>query len=1201
VAITGYAIVAAVLLMRLAVSLMIVARVRRLGVAVDDRAWTGALESWRRRLGIGREVALAWSGPVSVPLVVGWLRPTILLPPPLVDLDPHDHVDAILLHELAHVRRGDFAWNVLLRVVLALYWPHPLAWMLSRALRVARERACDDLCVHELGGPSAYKDTLLAVACGLVRPLSPALGLAMVRPSRLGRRLVEIEHSRGQARCLPQWPARLAIAAMAAAIAGLLGAAHLTRAEARLFASHDEPESPKQAKATAPGSNAGRQFHLQVVAAEDGRPIPKADVRVWIGLHDEWRTTDWGQLDITHSTGPADRHIGVDVWADGFAQQRHFWGRKPGEPIPDVATVRLLPGETLGGVVQDEQGRPIAGATVYLWSHNYKRKDPHELLFDLRATTGPDGRWRTGGAPETTGELLGFRVVHPDYLSDRDYTSKDRIPSIRDLRAGHALSVLKKGVPIEGRVVDADGRPVAGALVISTDRQGALYTEGAEFAVSTDRAGRFRTGQVRPGEWFLIARAQGHAPGERRVKIGTAIPQVEITLGRPRPLKGRVVDLGGRPIERAFVNVDSWRRYRCLGVYLYTDADGRFRWDDAPGDALLIDVSEEGFLPLNRQQVRPSGGDVVLTLRPALSIHGKVRDAATGERINQADVEVGAVDPQTGNVERWAPPAQAQFMVYEGDLNVSFPVEADAYKVRIRAPGFATYVSREFRRDEKTVLDYDVQLVPGKPGGPVATVLRPDGKPLAGARVYSTRLNENLSVQDGQVQGRQGSGREARTGPDGTFPIPQYDNPFLVLILGDDSYAYASKESLAKLSKVRAQPYARVVGRYLVGSRPGAKRALDLNGHLQDRSTMLCAVFFSQKTTTDEEGRFAFEKVIPMLNLRVARFDREGKPGRVWSIGEAVHVEPGGTAQVTVGGKGRPVVGRIERPEGWTKPVDFTDHGEVRVESNRPDWPYPLRLFRGKTSLEGSDWPEWGEQWHKSPEGLAYHDSFVRFLVDLASDGSFRIDDVPAGEYRMVVRVNVSEDGPDRGRGPFARLAREFAIPPIAGGRSDAPFDLGTMRLQPRTTIKIGDPAPSFVVTTVEGKKVSLADYRGKYLLLDFGSMWNEQSRFQVARLNEVHKKHADDQRFAILSLTLAADHAATREYIAEKGQPWPQAIIGPLSNPIASAYGVEDSDVPAAILIGPDGQIVRQDLRYHEIENAVTRALGRKEIRTKS
>ena len=92
--------------------------------------------------------------------------------------------------------------------------------------------------------------------------------------------------------------------------------------------------------------------------------------------------------------------------------------------------------------------------------------------------------------------------------------------------------MMKKGVPIEGRVVDADGKPVAGARVLSMEQERAMFPELIRFAVSTDANGRFRTGQVKSGDWILVASAAGHGPGDQRVHVATAVPQVEITLGR---------------------------------------------------------------------------------------------------------------------------------------------------------------------------------------------------------------------------------------------------------------------------------------------------------------------------------------------------------------------------------------------------------------------------------------------------------------------------------------------------------------------------------------------------------------------------------------------------------------------------------------------------------------------------------------------
>ena len=125
-----------------------------------------------------------------MPVAIGARRPAVVLPE---GLDP-SRADAVLLHELAHIRRGDYAWNLARAVVQVVYWPHPLAWLAGRWLAAAREGACDDLCVHALGGPATYRAALLDVADGLARRPGPALGLAMARTSRLGRRQIGRAH-----------------------------------------------------------------------------------------------------------------------------------------------------------------------------------------------------------------------------------------------------------------------------------------------------------------------------------------------------------------------------------------------------------------------------------------------------------------------------------------------------------------------------------------------------------------------------------------------------------------------------------------------------------------------------------------------------------------------------------------------------------------------------------------------------------------------------------------------------------------------------------------------------------------------------------------------------------------------------------------------------------------------------------------------
>ena len=151
----------------------------------------------------------------------------------------------MLLHELGHVRRGDYGWNLVRKLVQLLYWPHPLTWPLGRIIGAVREQACDDFCIHVLGGASGYRASLIEVASGLIRRPDPALGLAMARTTKLGRRLAWIDRSPGASACLMRRPARVALIGAVVALAGVIGSIELAHAKSA--------ETPKKPEATSAG------------------------------------------------------------------------------------------------------------------------------------------------------------------------------------------------------------------------------------------------------------------------------------------------------------------------------------------------------------------------------------------------------------------------------------------------------------------------------------------------------------------------------------------------------------------------------------------------------------------------------------------------------------------------------------------------------------------------------------------------------------------------------------------------------------------------------------------------------------------------------------------------------------------------------------------------------------------------------------
>jgi beta-lactamase regulating signal transducer with metallopeptidase domain len=137
-------------------------------------------------------VRLLQSDSLTVPLVVGLLRPTILLPA-LADAWPSERRRVVLLHELAHLRRRDLLAQALTVLACALYWPNPLIWLAAHRLRVEREVACDDAVLLADVRPSDYAVHLLAVAAALpARPLALTVGIAMAQSSKLGARITAL-------------------------------------------------------------------------------------------------------------------------------------------------------------------------------------------------------------------------------------------------------------------------------------------------------------------------------------------------------------------------------------------------------------------------------------------------------------------------------------------------------------------------------------------------------------------------------------------------------------------------------------------------------------------------------------------------------------------------------------------------------------------------------------------------------------------------------------------------------------------------------------------------------------------------------------------------------------------------------------------------------------------------------------------------
>ncbi len=234
-----------VLLLQLTANLWAVKRLRQRAQPVVSTIWLARFEHWRRHVAPWRAVALLKSDAVSVPIVLGSWRPAVLVPAGLAEETDTSLIDAILVHELAHVERADCFWQLVERLVQGIYWFHPLVWLASRRIAAVRERACDEFAIHALADREAYVETLIEMATRLSRRQRLGLAMAVVRTTKLERRLAAIEHSEGQPRCKS---GRLLGITM---VCGLLAAMtaslslRIVRAEATPPAASEKPATPQ--------------------------------------------------------------------------------------------------------------------------------------------------------------------------------------------------------------------------------------------------------------------------------------------------------------------------------------------------------------------------------------------------------------------------------------------------------------------------------------------------------------------------------------------------------------------------------------------------------------------------------------------------------------------------------------------------------------------------------------------------------------------------------------------------------------------------------------------------------------------------------------------------------------------------------------------------------------------------------------------
>jgi hypothetical protein len=441
---------------------------------------------------------------------------------------------------------------------------------------------------------------------------------------------------------------------------------------------------------------------------------------------------------------------------------------------------------------------------------------------------------------------------------------------------------------------------------------------------------------------------------------------------------------------------------------------------------LNADIAAPGRMQLPQQMLVAREEEYVFQPPPPLVVSGSVVDAETGEPIKSFRVIWGI--RSTTDHMNWVRdrPIEGRDGQYVMRQSYGYP----AHLVRIEADGYLPAVSREIESDEGDVR-IDFKLEKGQ--NVAATVLTPSGAPAAGAKIALGVAGSQISVENGEID--DGSTYAARLEADeaGRFSFPPQEGPFQIVVTHPTGFAHLNSADGPIAETISLTAWARLEGTFRVGAEPVANAPITLNIEtVHSYGPDVPSIFTHHDVTTGPDGRFVFERAFPgegRVGRSMLLMVDEGATEVTSSRRDTVVLAAGQTSVIELGGVGRPVMGKLAPPERHQGKV-LWNFALVHVQADVPPAPDVPPDLPDAAELER----EWREALNELRAASPY------FSVSVDRDGSFRVEDVPAGIYKLSVRFQ--QDAP----GQLANY--EFSVPVMESGRSDQPLDLGVLTLQ---------------------------------------------------------------------------------------------------------------------------------------------------------
>lgn len=440
------------------------------------------------------------------------------------------------------------------------------------------------------------------------------------------------------------------------------------------------------------------------------------------------------------------------------------------------------------------------------------------------------------------------------------------------------------------------------------------------------------------------------------------------------------------------------------------------------------------------------------------------------------------------------------------------------------------------------------------------TVLDPSGKPLADAEVFVSSNHNAVNVYP-TARANAAAGTMTKTSGDGHFELTPTEQPSAVVVRASVGYAAALVLDPAKPMSIRVAPWARLEGIVRAGSKvvPQARVQVAQYGNQEDWNRW--HVIKEQTIECDENGHFVVERVVPGLNVIGRLKSRVPMPQRFYKI----DLPAGKTTVMNIGGDSRTVVGHLPPAAAA---FSFRNGQIQRPQPQMPlppDWDKLDEAHR--RTLQQAFW--------NTPKYKAWQENANVAQFDVGKDGTFRVDDIPAGDYQVSIQV-----GDTSGGSYFVESAgwgeTPVTVPPVSPDQLDVPLDVGEVNVKFEKRMAIGDAAPEISGDALDGSPARLSDQRGKYVLLYLWASDRQDMLEKLDMLRALNDRFGDDPRFTIVGLDLDQSPDAARKAVRERQMRWPQILLhGWDDQRLSRVYTLSPANL---FLIGPEGRLVAKN-----------------------